>query len=52
MLSPQEQAIDRIFSEGWNGALDTVMQHVRSIGGTVTQDDMNYIMQEEYIEEQ
>jgi hypothetical protein len=51
MLSPQQQAIDRIFVEGWNLALDVVAQHVRAMGGTITQEDMAYIVREESMPE-
>jgi hypothetical protein len=51
MLSPQQQAVDRIFTEGWNLALGVVAQHVEAMGGTITQEDMAYIVREESIPE-
>jgi hypothetical protein len=51
MLSPQQQAIDRIWTEGWNSALVIVKDHVRSMGGTISLDDMDYIINEESIPE-
>jgi hypothetical protein len=51
MLSPQQQAIDRIFIEGWNLALGIVAQHVQAMGGTISEEDMAYIVREESLPE-
>jgi hypothetical protein len=52
MLSPQEQAIDRIFIEGWNLALYFVEQHIlqgfkADPNGTIAVADVLYAINEE-----